>query len=499
MVAIVHDDFDSCYRAVRSKDARFDGWFVTAVLTTRIYCRPSCPARTPLARNVRFYPTAAAAQHAGFRACKRCRPDASPGSPEWNVRGDTVARAMRLIADGTVDREGVSGLAARLGYTARQLQRLVHAEVGAGPLALARAQRTQTARVLIETTDLPLSDVAFAAGFSSIRQFNETLRVVCDATPTALRKRAAGRIGGDSTAPGTVSLRLPVRTPFAFEGVFGHLAAGAVPGCEEVRGGVYRRTLRLPSGSGIVSLTPSPDQVHCLFVLDDFRDLTTAIARCRRLLDLDADPEAVVDVLGADPDMGAVVAKAPGQRIPRTVDEAELAVRAVLGQQVSTKAARTHAARLVADYGEPVHDSAGALTHTFPTVDRLLDLDPVRLAVPAARRRTLTALVNGLADGNVVLDAGCDWETARRQLLNLPGVGPWTAEMIAMRALGDPDAFPVTDLGLRAAAEQLGLSSGRRALTARSHSWRPWRSYATQHLWTTLQHPVNQWPSKEIA
>jgi AraC family transcriptional regulator of adaptative response / DNA-3-methyladenine glycosylase II len=499
MVALVHDDFDRCYRAVRSKDARFDGWFVTAVLTTRIYCRPSCPAQAPLARNVRFYPTAAAAQQAGFRACKRCRPDASPGSPEWNVRGDTVARAMRLIADGTVDREGVNGLAVRLGYTARQLQRLLHAEVGAGPLALARAQRTQTARVLIETTDLPLSDVAFAAGFSSIRQFNETLRAVCDATPTALRKRAAGRFGGAGTAPGTVSLRLPVRTPFAYEGVFGHLAAGAVPGCEEVRDGVYRRTLRLPSGNGIVSLTPSPDQVRCVFVLDEFRDLTTAIARCRRLLDLDADPEAVIDALGADPDMGAVVAKAPGQRIPRTVDEAELAVRAVLGQQVSTKAARTHAGRLVADYGEPVHDSAGALTHTFPTVDRLLDLDPVRLAVPAARRRTLTALVRGLADGSVVLDAGCDWETARRQLLNLPGVGPWTAEMIAMRALGDPDAFPVTDLGLRAAAEQLGLPTGRRALAARSHCWRPWRSYATQHLWTTLPHPVNHWPSKEIA
>jgi len=286
----VHEDFERCYRAVQSKDARFDGWFVTAVLTTRIYCRPSCPVRPPFARNVRFLPTAAAAQREGFRACKRCRPDASPGSPEWNVRGDVVARAMRLIADGTVDREGVGGLAARVGYTTRQLERLLQAEVGAGPLALARAQRTQTARVLIETTDLPFGDVAFAAGFSSIRQFNDTVRLVFENTPSALRKRAAARFGSDGTSPGALSLRLPVRTPFAYEGVFGHLAAGAVPGCEEARDGAYRRTLRLPSGSAVVTLTPAVDHVRCQLVLDDFRDLTTAIARCRRLLDLDADP-----------------------------------------------------------------------------------------------------------------------------------------------------------------------------------------------------------------
>lgn len=495
----MHEDFDRCYRAVQSKDARFDGWFVTAVLTTGIYCRPSCPVRPPFARNVRFYPTAAAAQRVGFRACKRCRPDASPGSPEWNVRGDVVARAMRLIADGIVDREGVSGLAARLGYTARQLERLLQAELGAGPLALARAQRTQTARVLIETTDLPFSDVAFAAGFSSIRQFNETLREVCDSTPTELRQRAAANFGCNLTSPGSVTLRLPVRTPFAYEGVFGHLAAGAVPGCEEVRDGVYRRTLRLPSGNGVVSLAPTPDHVRCQLVLDDFRDLTTAIARCRRLLDLDADPEAVIDVLGADPELTAVVDKAPGQRIPRTVDESELAIRAVLAQQVSTKAASTHAGRLVAAYGQPVSDAGGTLTHTFPSVEQLAEIDPAHLAVPKTRRRTVKALVEGLADDSVVLDAGCDWNAARRQLLALPGVGPWTAELIAMRALGDPDAFPASDLGLRLAAEQLGLPADQRALIERSLPWRPWRSYATQHLWTTLEHPVNHWPNKEIA
>jgi AraC family transcriptional regulator of adaptative response / DNA-3-methyladenine glycosylase II len=498
----VHEDFDHCYRAVQSKDARFDGWFVTAVLTTRIYCRPSCPVRPPFARNVRFYPTAAAAQRAGFRACKRCRPDASPGSPEWNVRGDVVARAMRLIADGTVDREGVGGLAGQLGYTTRQLERLLQAEVGAGPLALARAQRAQAARVLIETTQLPFGDVAFAAGFSSIRQFNDTVRLVFESTPTALRKRAAVRFGSGAGTPGMVSLRLPVRTPFAYEGVFGHLAAGAVPGCEEVRDGAYRRSLRLPSGSGVVSLTPSDDHVRCVLSLEDFRDLTTAIARCRRLLDLDADPEAVVDALSRDPDLAPVVAKAPGQRIPRTVDEAELAIRAVLGQQVSTKAARTHAGRLVRAYGQPVHDPDGALTHTFPSVEQLLEngaIDPVHLAVPKARQRTLTALIAGLADGSIAVDAGCDWNSARQQLLALPGVGPWTAEVIAMRGLGDPDAFPASDLGLRLAAEQLGLPADPRTLTELSAGWRPWRSYAVQHLWTTLVHPVNQWPPQEVA
>ncbi|TGD86220.1 DNA-3-methyladenine glycosylase 2 family protein [Mycolicibacterium sp. CH28] len=494
----MYDDFDRCYRAVQSKDSRFDGWFVTAVLTTGIYCRPSCPVRLPLARNVCFHPTAAAAQRAGFRACKRCRPDASPGSPEWNIRGDAVARTMRLIADGAVDREGVTGLAARMGYTARQLERMLQVEVGAGPLALARAQRVQTARVLIETTDMTFSDVAFAAGFSSIRQFNDTVRAACHTTPTELRHKAARR-----NAPGlpagsqSLAVRLPVRAPFAYAGAFGHLAAGVVPGCEEVRDGAYRRTLRLPSGHGVVSLTPQPDHVQCTLVLENVRDLSTAIARCRRLLDLDADPEAVVDVLGADAMLGQVVAKAPGQRIPRAVDEQELAIRAVLGQQVSTKAARTHAGRLVNAYGSPVTDPHGDLTHTFPSCAQLADIDPAHLAMPDARRRSVCALIAALASGELVLDPGCDWQRARDQLLALPGIGPWTAEIVAMRGLGDPDAFPVSDLGVRQAAKRLGLATDARSLTEHSNRWRPWRSYAVQHLWTTLDHSVNHWPPKE--
>lgn len=495
----MHDDFDRCYRAVQSRDARFDGWFVTAVLTTGIYCRPSCPVRLPLARNVRFLPTAAAAQQAGFRACKRCRPDASPGSPLWNVRGDVVARAMRLISDGTVDRDGVGGLAGRLGYTTRQLERLLHSEVGAGPLALARAQRVQTARILIETTSMPFSDVAFAAGFSSIRQFNDTLRQACDSTPTALRRNAIRRDNHsiDVAAGQELSLRLAVREPFAYEGVFGHLAASTVPGCEEIRDGAYRRTMRLPYGTGIVGLRPGRDHVLCTLALQDVRDLSAAIGRCRRLLDLDADPQAVIEALNADDALLAVVVQAPGQRIPGSVDPHELAVRAVLGQQVSTAAARTHTRRIVESYGTPVADPAGGLTHLFPPVERLAEIDPTHLAVPRARRRSLQALVAALAGGDVRLDPGADWRQARQQLMALPGVGPWTTEIIAMRGLGDPDAFPVRDLGVLNAAARCGLPATAAGLLARSEKWRPWRSYVTQHLWATLDHPVNHWPPKQ--
>jgi AraC family transcriptional regulator of adaptative response / DNA-3-methyladenine glycosylase II len=488
----VFEDFDRCYRAVQSKDARFDGWFVTAVLSTGIYCRPSCPARPPHARNMRFYPTAAAAQQAGFRACKRCRPDASPGSPEWNIRADVVARAMRLIADGVVDREGVEGLAAQLGYSSRQVERHLLAEVGAGPLALARAQRAQTARLLIETTTLPFAQIAFAAGFSSIRQFNDTVRLVFALTPTELRRRVSS--SSAPVAPGALTLRLPLRLPFSPESCFGHLAATGVPGCEEYREGAYRRTLRLANGNGIVALTPRPDHVACQLLLDDLRDLPSAMARCRRLLDLDADPEAVTDALALDPELGPFVHKAPGRRVPRAVDEAELAIRAVLGQQISTAAARTHAARLVRRHGTPIADSGGGLTHVFPSPDTLTALDPATLAVPAARRQCVAALVHGLADGTIELGAGSDWERARHRLAELPGIGDWTIETIAMRALGDPDAFPASDLGLRRAATELGLAAAPSALMRHAATWRPWRAYAAQYLWSTHDHPINHWP-----
>jgi AraC family transcriptional regulator of adaptative response / DNA-3-methyladenine glycosylase II len=488
----MYTETERCVRAVQSKDARFDGWFFTAVLTTRIYCRPSCPVVPPKPQNMTFYPSAAACQQAGFRACKRCRPDTSPGSPEWNQRADLVARAMRLIADGVVDREGVPGLAARLGYSARQIERQLLAELGAGPLALARAQRAQTARILIETTALPMADIAFAAGFSAIRTFNDTVREVFALSPSDLRTRAAKKSAPDT--PGFLSLRLPFRVPLNPDNLFGHLAATAVPGVEEWRDGAYRRTLRLPYGHGIVALTPRPDHIACRLMLSDLRDLTVAISRCRRMLDLDADPVAIDDQLCTDPLLAPLVDKAPGRRVPRTVDEAEFAVRAVLGQQVSTAAARTHAARLVTAHGEPVDDPEGGLTHLFPSPEALAAVDPAALAMPRTRRTTFTTLVGELADGTLQLGVETDWTETRTRLLGLPGFGPWTVDVIAMRALGDPDAFLPTDLGIRRAAQELGLPSTPAALTARAAAWRPWRAYAVQYLWATDSHPINFLP-----
>lgn len=446
---------------------------------------------TPKRENVRFYPSAAAAQQAGFRACKRCRPDAAPGSPEWDGRADVVARAMRLIADGVVDRGGVPGLAARLGYSVRQLQRMLVAEVGAGPIAIARAQRAQTARVLIETTSLSMVEIAFASGFSSVRQFNETVRAVFASAPTDLRRRAAGGPSPRNGAPGALALRLPFRRPLCPDNLFGHLAATAIPGVEEVRGDTYRRTLRLAHGPGVVELTPASEHVMCRVMLSDLRDLTTAIARCRWLLDLDADPVAVDEPLRSDPHLGPIVATAEGRRVPRCVDGAELAVRAVLGQQVSTAAARTYAARIVAQCGESLSDPHGGLTHLFPVAEAL---DGVELAMPATRKASLAALVDALRSGRLSLDLGCDRAEALSVLTSLPGFGPWTIGVIAMRALGDPDAFPAADLGVRRAAESLGLPSSPVALTARAERWRPWRAYAVQYLWSAGEHPINHWP-----
>jgi AraC family transcriptional regulator, regulatory protein of adaptative response / DNA-3-methyladenine glycosylase II len=492
----MHEDFDRCVRAVQSKDARFDGWFYTAVVTTGVYCRPSCPVVPPKPENMRFYPSAAAAQQAGFRACKRCRPDASPGSPEWNERADLVARAMRLIADGVIDTGGVPGLAARLGYSVRQVERQLLAELGAGPLALARAQRAQTARLLIETSTLPMGDVAFAAGFASIRAFNDTVREVFALTPTELRRRVAqGQHSQQASPHGALSLRLPFRLPLCPDNLFGHLAATAVPGVEEWRDGAYRRTLRLPHGPGIVTLRPRPEHIRCQLVLTDLRDLAIAISRCRWMLDLDADPAAAGELLGTDPALAPLVRKNPGRRVPRTADGAEFAVRAVIGQQISTAAARTHAARLAAGHGEPVTDPAGGLTRVFPGPQALAAVDPASLRFPTARRETWAALTSALAAGEIDLSVGGDWQLARERLSALPGIGPWTVETIALRALGDPDAFPATDLGVRLAARGLGLPATPAALTRRAAAWRPWRGYAVQYLWATGDHPVNQLPA----
>ena len=474
-------DTEGCYRAVKSRDRRFDGVFYTAVRTTGIYCRPSCPAITPQKRNVTFFRTAAAAQAAGFRACKRCLPDATPGSPDWDVAADLAGRAMRLIADGVVEREGVEGLARRVGYTSRHLTRLLGQELGAGPLALARARRAQTARVLIETTTMPFAGIAFAAGFSSIRQFNDTVREVYAASPSELRSRSAPVLGSGEQ----VELRLAVRRPFSGADLLSFLAARAVDGVEEAGPGWFARTLRLPHGPGAVRLAidgaDSSGFVGCTLHLADLRDLGAAVERCRRLLDADCDPVAVDDALGADPLLARLVRRRPGLRVPGHVDGHELAVRAVVGQQVSVAGARTLAGLLVERYGETAAVSASGPDRLFPSAGVLASLAPEELPMPRARGRALAALCAALAAGEIPLDRSAERGDVRRALLAVAGVGPWTADYIALRALGDPDVFMATDGGNRQAADRIGLSVDD--LERRSRRWRPWRSYAQMHLW----------------
>jgi AraC family transcriptional regulator, regulatory protein of adaptative response / DNA-3-methyladenine glycosylase II len=484
--APMHLDIESCYRAVKSRDRRFDGVFYTAVRTTGIYCRPSCPARTPAFHNVTFHPTAAAAQAAGYRACKRCLPDATPGSPDWDVAADAAGRAMRLIGDGVVDREGVDGLARRIGYTTRHLSRLLTQELGAGPLALARAKRAQTARVLLETTDLGAADIAFASGFSSVRQFNETVREVYATTPTRLR---GGR--GKGAQGGTLQLRLAVRTPFAGRALHEFLATRAVAGVEVATDTTYSRTLRLPHGTGTVELelddhdeSGSTAFVPATFRLSDLRDLTAAVERVRRLVDADCDPVAICDAFAGDSVLGPLVRRRPGLRVPGHVDGDELAVRAVVGQQVTVAAARTAAGRLTQQYGERLESPVDGLTHLFPPAARLAELEPESLPMPRARGRALIAVCRALADGELRLDRGGDRDDVRRQLLEVPGIGPWTADYIALRALGHPDVFLPTDIGIRDALRLLGRDPAEAAALA--EGWRPWRSYAQLHLWHTL-------------
>ena len=496
-------DDDQRYQAAASKDGRFDGVFFTAVRTTGIYCRPSCPAITPKRANVAFYRTAAAAQQAGYRACKRCRPDASPGSPDWNVRSDVAGRAMRLIADGIVDRDGVPGLAARLGYSPRQVGRVLAAEVGAGPLALARAQRARTARILVETTALAMGDIAFAAGFTSIRQFNATMLEVYDTPPSVLRERAERRRdrapAGPAGPPGALSLRLPFRPPIDLPRVFGYLAARAVPGVELVSAAEYSRTINLPNGPGVTRLRIVPGQnwVECSLELADLRDVTAAVQRCRRLLDLDADPLAISGDLGSDPVIGRLALACPGRRSVGAVDGDEIAVRAVLGQQVSVAAARRLAGRLTALHGGllPAAGPEG-LTHVFPDAATIAGLDPETLPMPRSRARALVGLAGALASGAVSLDPGADREEAAARLTALPGIGPWTAGYIRMRALSDPDAFPPGDAGVLRALRLLGHGAGPGSDTGAAQAWRPWRAYAVHHLWATLEAGIK---AEEIA
>ena len=389
---------------------------------------------------------------------------------------------MRLIADGVVDRDGVHGLAAQLSYSDRQLNRLMTTELGAGPLALARVQRAQTARLLIETTEMSFTDVAFAAGFSSVRQFNDTIREVFAVAPSEMRSRRGRRPNG----PGVVTVQLARREPYNAPAIFQFLGVRAVPGVEAWDGTTYSRVLTLPHGHGTVALTPLADAIRCELRLDDWRDLQAAVQRCRRLLDLDADPVAIDQLLSSDDVLAPLVAARPGLRSPAHVDGNELAVRAILGQQVSVAGARTHAARLARALGVPVRSPVGELTHAFPTAEAIATIDPESLAMPMARRSALIGLCASLASGRIVIDAGVDRAELSEQLLGLRGIGPWTVSYIAMRALGDPDVFMPTDLGVRHGLERLGLDGSPNCAALAAEPWRPWRSYALHHLWAQL-------------
>lgn len=534
--------FAERYRAIAARDTRFDGQFFTAVRTTGIYCRPSCPARTPKPENVSFYLTSAAAHEAGYRACKRCLPEAAPGTPAWDLRHDLAARAMRLIADGVVDREGTDGLAARLGYSARQVHRLLTAELGAGPIALARAQRAQTARSLVIGTDLPLADVAFAAGFGSIRQFNDTVADVFDTTPSELRARARrtrgaptrpalpvrhetsavmgpdgarGRVpGGESVADAArvrLGLELPVREPFDARGLVAFLAARAVDGVEvaaidgdEVR---YARTLHLPHGPGAAEVVAGPGagpgRVAVRLELASPADVSVAVARLRRLLDLDADPTAVDTTLADDPALAPLVARSPGLRLPGTVDPHEIVVRAIVGQQISVAAARTHLSRLAAGAGTPYESAVPGLTRLFPTPSQVAASAAEHLRLPARSLATITATAGALDDGSLAVGVGDDGDRLRAALVARRGIGPWTAAYVAMRVLRDPDSWLDGDVALLAGAAAAGIelpglpddasrAARSRALAARAERWAPWRSYAAVHLWRAALPPTRR-------
>jgi AraC family transcriptional regulator of adaptative response / DNA-3-methyladenine glycosylase II len=461
-----------------SRDSRFDGQFITGVHSTGIYCRPSCPAMTPHAKNVSFYRTAAAAHEAGLRACKRCRPDAVPGSPEWNVRTDVVARAMRLIADGVVEREGVPGLAARLGYTPRHLTRVLVAELGAGPLALARANRAQNARTLLVSTDLSIADVAFAAGFSSIRQFNDTMAAVYESTPSALRQSRRHDV---APAPDgvSISLRLPARAPFDGAGLMRFFADHAVSGLESVVDGVFERRVRLPHGIATVRLSldgTAPGgqaAVRCEARLESLADVSTLVTSVRRLFDLDADSVAIDQALSTDATLAPLVAALPGLRLPGSLDAEETLFRTLVGQQISVAAARTVQGRLTAELGTD---------GLFPTAAQIAGSEGV-VRGPAARVRTILGVAEAVAGAQLSLDLGTPVREFTERLVALPGVGPWTAGYLAMRVLGSPDVLLVSDLVVLQTATRLGLPGSARALAVHGERWAPWRSYATLHLW----------------
>ncbi len=472
-------DAARCYRALETRDRRFDGRFFTGVKTTGIYCRPICPAPTPKLRNVVFFACAAAAEDAGFRPCLRCRPETAPGTPAWSGSSAVVARALRLIESGALDDADGAALAARLGLGERQLRRLFVQHLGAAPAQVARARRVHFARRLLDETDLSATQVALAARFGSIRQFNDAIRTTFHASPTELRRRRRR-----SPAAGELCVRLSYRPPLPWATMLAFLAGRATPGVEAVDGDVYRRTVRIGDEPAAIEARPDPERAHVVLRVHatDHTRLIDVVERVRRLFDLGADPLRIATHLRRDAGLRGIVGKLAGLRVPGSWDPFELAVRAILGQQVTVRAATTLAGRLAERFGTPAELGAD-LTRLFPTPATLADAPVESIGIPGARATTIRTLAAAVADGRLAFDASDGADALAARLCALPGIGPWTAEYVAMRALGEPDAFPAGDLGVRAA---LGNGAGpvsTKDAHARAERWRPWRAYAVMYLW----------------
>ncbi len=482
-------DPGACYRALQTRDARFDGRFFVVVRTTGIFCRPICPAPTPRRENCAFVPSAAAAREAGFRPCLRCRPEAAPGSAAWRGTSVTVSRAMQLIEAGALDGADQADLAGRLGVGERHLRRLFERHVGAPPGAVARTRRILFAKRLVDETDRPMVEIAHAAGFSSVRRFNEAVREAYGEPPRILRRRRR-RLG---TRQGGLRLRLPYRPPFAWHDLLGFLAAHAIPGVEDVTDGVYARTLRVGAAEGRLGVRHDPTrrEIDAEIRLDAPAPLLSVAERLRRLFDLRADPTEIDAHLGSDDRLGTDIDARPGLRVPGSFEPFEVAVRGVLGQQVSVAAANRLAGRLAERFGDPLRtpaavDAPAGLARHFPSPERLTDADIATIGLPAARARAIRSLARAVASGDLALDGGDDPAETLGALEALPGIGPWSAGLIAMRALGDPDAFIESDLGVRKVlGNGLGPARAREALE-HAEAWRPWRAYAVMHLWSVF-------------
>jgi len=479
-------DPTACYQALGSRDRRFDGRFFVAVRTTGIYCRPICPAPTAKVKNVEFYPCAAAAEAAGYRPCRRCRPETAPGTPAWVGSSAVVARALRLIRAGALDEADIDSLALRLGIGARQLRRLFDKHLGASPAAVARARRVHFARVLLDQSELPMTAVAFAAGFRSVRQFNHAVRATFRESPRALRRR---RRGARPAVGDGLALRILYRPPLDWPALLAFLAVRATPGVETVHDGRYRRTVTVDGASGAITVEPIAGEPALLLriQLAECHGVLEIVERVRRLFDLDADPLKIGGDLGRSAALRPLVAAAPGMRVPGAWEPFELAVRAVLNQQITVRGATTLVGRLAAAFGEPIECGDG-LTRLFPRPEVLAEADLSAIGMPRTRAATLRALAAAVARGEPVLDASHGAEAVVERLCAIPGIGAWTAQYIAMRALSEPDAFPAGDLGVRKAlANGSGLLSAA-AVERLAEPWRPWRAYAVMHLWCGQPH-----------